>query len=93
MRLYVEAIHLALSKTENVSDRLVFKPQTERMGSAKSYVLADGIGAASSPHTGISALPYWQLGVLLRVICLPMALALPVRSTRASRHSRIGSSV
>jgi hypothetical protein len=25
-----------------------------------------GIGAASSPHAGISALPYWQLGMTLQ---------------------------
>jgi hypothetical protein len=40
--LYVEASHLALSKTENVSDRLVFKPvrlPLERL----AFEIADGL--------------------------------------------------
>jgi hypothetical protein len=35
------------------------------MRSAKSYVPADGITAASPPHTGISALPYCKLSITI----------------------------
>jgi hypothetical protein len=79
---------ITLTRVARAASRI----QTERMRSAKSYVLADGNGAASSPHTGISALPYWQLGLMYKShksgksSNLATTIAQPWREARAGKN-------